>query len=72
MQQAWAKLDTPQCGYCQPGMIMASAALLASNPNPTDADINASVTNICRCGTFQRVREGIHLAAEIGGKESRS
>lgn len=69
VQQAWAKLDTPQCGYCQPGMIMASAALLASNPNPSDADINAGVTNICRCGTFQRVREGIHLAADIGGKE---
>ena len=69
VQQAWKQLDTPQCGYCQPGMIMASAALLANNPNPSDADINAGVTNICRCGTFQRVREGIHLAADISGKE---
>tara|TARA_B100000676_G_C17581598_1_gene582327 strand:+ start:62 stop:523 length:462 start_codon:yes stop_codon:yes gene_type:complete len=69
VQQAWEQLDTPQCGYCQPGMIMASAALLANNPNPSDADINAGVTNICRCGTFQRVREGIHLAADISGKE---
>ena len=72
LQQAWEQLDTPQCGYCQPGMIMASAALLASNAKPTDADINAGVTNICRCGTFQRVREGIHLAADIGAKEKRS
>ncbi|MGK0460020.1 MAG: isoquinoline 1-oxidoreductase alpha subunit, partial [Candidatus Azotimanducaceae bacterium] len=66
VQQAWAELDTPQCGYCQPGMIMASAALLNNQPKPTDADIDAQITNICRCGTFQRVREGIHLAADIG------
>lgn len=65
VQQAWAELDTPQCGYCQPGMIMAAAALLASNPNPSDADIDTSITNICRCGTFPRVRQGIHRAAEI-------
>ena len=65
VQQAWAELDTPQCGYCQPGMIMASAALLSSTPNPSDEDINTQITNICRCGTFQRVREGIHLAVEI-------
>ncbi|GLS28082.1 (2Fe-2S)-binding protein [Marinibactrum halimedae] len=65
IQQAWAALDTPQCGYCQSGMIMACAALLDSNPNPSDDDINSTITNICRCGTFQRVREGIHLAAEI-------
>jgi isoquinoline 1-oxidoreductase alpha subunit len=65
LQQAWAELDVPQCGYCQPGMIMSAAALLAENPGPTDADIDASVTNICRCGTFNRVRRGIHLAAEI-------
>src|SRR6056300_441628 len=65
VQQAWVELDTPQCGYCQPGMIMAAAALLDQTPNPTDADINARVTNICRCGTFQRVREGIHRAAEL-------
>lgn len=65
VQQAWAELDTPQCGYCQPGMIMASAALLNNKAKPTDADIDQQVTNICRCGTFQRVREGIHLASEI-------
>jgi len=65
VQRAWVELDTPQCGYCQPGMIMAAAALLAESPNPTDAEINTRVTNICRCGTFQRVREGIHRAAEL-------
>jgi isoquinoline 1-oxidoreductase alpha subunit len=65
VQQAWAELDTPQCGYCQPGMIMASAALLNNTDKPSDADIDQQVTNICRCGTFQRVREGIHLAVEI-------
>ena len=65
LQQAWAELDVPQCGYCQPGMIMTAAALLAANPDPSDADIDAGVTNICRCGTFKRVRRGIHLAAEI-------
>ena len=65
VQRAWEELDTPQCGYCQPGMIMASAALLKANPNPSDADIDASISNICRCGTFQRVREGIHLAAKL-------
>ncbi|MEM1434241.1 MAG: (2Fe-2S)-binding protein [Pseudomonadota bacterium] len=65
VQRAWAELDTPQCGYCQPGMIMASAALLAGNPNPSDADIDANITNICRCGTLPRVREGIHLAAKL-------
>ena len=65
LQQAWAELDVPQCGYCQPGMIMTAAALLAANPDPSDADIVAGVTNICRCGTFNRVRRGIHLAAEI-------
>lgn len=65
VQQAWKELDVPQCGYCQPGMIMSAAALLNKNPQPTDADIDASVTNICRCGTFNRVRSGIHLAADI-------
>lgn len=65
LQQAWKELDVPQCGYCQPGMIMTAAALLKKNPNPTDADIDAGVTNICRCGTFNRVRRGIHLAADI-------
>jgi isoquinoline 1-oxidoreductase alpha subunit len=65
VQQAWKQLDVPQCGYCQPGMIMSAAALLESNPEPTDDDIDANVTNICRCGTFNRVRKGIHLAVEI-------
>ena len=63
LQQAWAALDVPQCGYCQPGIIMAAAAMLEKNPNPTDADIDSTLTNICRCGTFNRVRRGIHLAA---------
>ncbi len=63
VQQAWVALDVPQCGYCQSGMIMAVSALLASNPKPSDADIDAAITNICRCGTYQQVREGIHLAA---------
>ncbi len=70
VQQAWAELDVPQCGYCQPGMIMATAALLNTNANPSDADIDAGVTNICRCGTFNRVRRGIHRAAELGKRES--
>jgi len=65
VQQAWVELDTPQCGYCQPGMIMASAALLAENPEPTDKLIEERITNICRCGTLPRVREGIHRAAEL-------
>jgi isoquinoline 1-oxidoreductase alpha subunit len=65
VQQAWKELDVPQCGYCQPGMIMSAAALLNKNPQPTDADIDASITNICRCGTFNRVRNGIHLAVDI-------
>ena len=64
VQEAWAELDTPQCGYCQPGMIMAVSGMLNTTPNPTDADIDPQITNICRCGTFQRVREGIHLAAK--------
>lgn len=65
VQQAWKELDVPQCGYCQPGMIMSAAALLNKNPDPSDADIDASVTNICRCGTFNRIKRGIHLAADI-------
>jgi isoquinoline 1-oxidoreductase alpha subunit len=60
VQQAWLDLDVPQCGYCQSGMIMAVAALLARKPNPTDADIDAAITNICRCGTYQRIRAAIH------------
>jgi isoquinoline 1-oxidoreductase alpha subunit len=65
LQQAWKELDVPQCGYCQPGMIMSAAALLNDNPNPSDDDINANITNICRCGTFNQVRQGIHLAVDI-------
>lgn len=65
LQQAWEQLDVPQCGYCQPGMIMSAAALLNEKPDPSDADIDTQVTNICRCGTFNRVRRGIHLAAQI-------
>ena len=63
LQKAWVALDVPQCGYCQTGMIMAAAALLARNPKPSDADIDAEITNICRCGTYRRVRAGIHQAA---------
>ena len=62
VQQAWAELDIPQCGYCQPGMIMAVSGMLNGNPEPTDEDIDIEITNICRCGTFARVRKGIHLA----------
>ena len=65
VQQAWINNDVPQCGYCQSGMIMAVAALLKQKPNPSDADINAAITNICRCGTFQQVREAIHAAAKM-------
>jgi isoquinoline 1-oxidoreductase alpha subunit len=64
VQQAWLDFQVPQCGYCQSGMIMAAAALLREKPRPTDADIDAAVTNICRCGTFQQVREAIHAAAK--------
>lgn len=64
VQEAWAELDIPQCGYCQPGMIMAVAGMLNDNPNPTDEDIDAEITNICRCGTLARVRKGIKLAVE--------
>jgi isoquinoline 1-oxidoreductase alpha subunit len=64
VQKAWIDNEVPQCGYCQSGMIMAVAALLKEKPKPTDADINAAITNICRCGTFQQVREAIHAAAK--------
>ena len=64
VQQAWIDHEVPQCGYCQCGMIMAAAALLKANPKPTDADIDAAITNICRCGTFQEVRKAIHAAAK--------
>ena len=63
VQQAWVEHDVPQCGYCQSGMIMAVASLLAQKPKPTDADIDAAITNICRCGTYQQVRTAIHAAA---------
>jgi isoquinoline 1-oxidoreductase alpha subunit len=66
VQKAWLDLDVPQCGFCQPGMIMASAALLAQKPNLTDDDINSEITNICRCGTYNRVRAAIKLAAQGG------
>jgi isoquinoline 1-oxidoreductase alpha subunit len=64
LQQAWIDFDVPQCGYCQSGMLMAAAALLKDKPHPTDRDIDEAITNICRCGTFQQVREAIHAAAE--------
>jgi isoquinoline 1-oxidoreductase alpha subunit len=64
VQQAWIDNDVPQCGYCQSGMIMAVTALLQKTPRPTDAQIDAEITNICRCGTFQQVREAIHAAAK--------
>ena len=63
IQAAWVALDVPQCGYCQSGMVMAATALLAAKPKPTDAEIDAAMTNICRCGTYQQVREAIHAAA---------
>ena len=66
LQKAWAALDVPQCGFCQCGMIMAAAALLKARPKPTDADIDAAMTNICRCGTYNRVRAAIKLAASGG------
>ena len=66
VQQAWIELDVPQCGYCQSGQIMSASALLASQPRPSDADIDAAMAgNICRCGTYQRIRAAIHRAAEI-------
>jgi isoquinoline 1-oxidoreductase alpha subunit len=65
VQKAWLEHDVPQCGYCQSGMIMAATALLKEKPKPTDADIDAAMTNICRCGTFQQVREAIHTAAKM-------
>ena len=63
VQKAWIAHQVPQCGYCQSGMIMAAAALLAEKPRPSDAEIDAAMTNICRCGTYQRIREAIHAAA---------
>ncbi len=66
LQRAWLEIDVPQCGYCQSGQLMSAAALLASNPAPTDADIDAALSgNICRCGTYPRIRKAIHRAAEL-------
>lgn len=65
VQRAWAELDVPQCGYCQSGQILAAVALLAETPEPTDADIDAAMTNICRCGTYPAIRAAIHRAAEL-------
>ena len=64
LQKAWAAIDVPQCGYCQSGQIMAAAALLKKKPKPTDADIDEAMTNICRCGTYQRIRAAVHMAAD--------
>lgn len=65
VQRAWVELQVPQCGYCQSGMIMAVDALLAETPDPSDADIDTAITNICRCGTQERIRAGVHLAARL-------
>jgi isoquinoline 1-oxidoreductase alpha subunit len=65
VQRAWIAEEVPQCGYCQVGQVMAAAALLAKHPHPSDADIDASMTNICRCGTYQRIRRAVHRAAEV-------
>ncbi|HUH95436.1 MAG TPA: (2Fe-2S)-binding protein [Casimicrobiaceae bacterium] len=70
VQRAWAELDVPQCGYCQSGQIMAAAALLRERPNPSDEDIDAAMTNICRCGTYQRIRAAVHRAAEIAAGQA--
>jgi isoquinoline 1-oxidoreductase alpha subunit len=70
VQKAWAALDVPQCGFCQCGMIMAATALLRAKPNPTDADINESITNICRCGTYNRIRAAIKVVAQGGNTKS--
>ena len=67
VQKAWIEHEVPQCGYCQPGMMMATAALLAKNPKPSDSDIDAGITNLCRCGTYARVRKAIHALAEGSG-----
>jgi isoquinoline 1-oxidoreductase alpha subunit len=72
VQAAWIAEDVPQCGYCQPGMIMAATALLAQKPSPTDADIDDAMTNICRCGTYPRVRKAIHRAAAQTSKGIKS
>ena len=68
VQRAWIEIDVPQCGYCQSGQIMAAVALLARNRNPSDSDIDREMTNICRCGTYRRIRMAIHRAAELSKK----
>jgi aerobic-type carbon monoxide dehydrogenase small subunit (CoxS/CutS family) len=68
VQEAWREGDVPECGYCQSGQIMAAVALLTKKPNPTDADINAEITNLCRCGTYTRMRDAIHRAAQLAAK----
>ncbi len=70
LQQAWIDHEVPQCGYCQTGMLMSAAALLAAKPQPTDADIDQAMTNLCRCGTYTRVREAIHAAARPAAKKA--
>ena len=68
VQEAWRDGDVPECGYCQPGQIMAVAALLAKKPNPSDADITSEITNLCRCGTYSRMRDAIHRAAQLASR----
>ena len=71
VQRAWIEADVVQCGYCQPGQIMAAAGLLAAKPNPSDADIDAALSaNLCRCGTYQRIRGAVHRAAELAGRKA--
>lgn len=72
VQKAWAEIDVPQCGYCQSGQIMAAAALLKNKPNPSDDDIDNQMTNICRCGTYQRIRQAIHTAVGIAKKDKQA
>lgn len=68
VQRAWAEIDVPQCGYCQSGQILAAAALLAQTPMPSDAEIDAAISNICRCGTYPRIRRAVHRAAALAVK----
>lgn len=71
VQRAWVELDVPQCGYCQSGQIMTAAALLAGNPSPTDGEIDRAMSgNLCRCGTYRRIRAAVHRAAELGGGDA--
>lgn len=69
VQEAWKSIDVPQCGYCQSGQIMAASSLLRENPQPSDAEIDKAMTNLCRCGTYVRIRSAIHLAAKLADKE---